>query len=252
MEKGKLTVIGLGPGDHANLTFGAQSALQEAEVVIGFRAYIELAREWIPASAELEPSEITHEQARAQRSIELARQGKSVALICSGDSGIYALAGLVLEILAAENWRPGDNPEVKIVPGVSAVNSCGALLGAPLMHDFCTISLSDLLTPWEVIRKRIEAAAEADFVICFYNPRSQKRVTQLSEAREILLKHRPASTPVGIVRQAYREGQFVQVITLGELAEWEKEVEMNTVVMVGNRSSFALDNLIITPRGYKV
>jgi precorrin-3B C17-methyltransferase len=250
--KGKILLVGLGPGDHANLTYAAQAALSEASVIVGYRAYLELAASWLPVEARLEPSEITHELERAQRSIELAQQGQQVALVCSGDSGVYALAGLVLEILAAQGWRPGSNPEVKVLPGVSAVNSCAALLGAPLMHDFCTISLSDLLTPWSVIRARVEAAAQADFVICFYNPRSQKRLTQLSEAREILLQQRPPTAPVGLVRQAYREGQWTQVITLGELAQWEAEVEMNTVVIVGNRSSFALDGLIITPRGYKI
>ncbi len=252
MSEGQLLVVGLGPGDRANLTYGAQAALAESEIVLGFRAYLELARDWIPATAEQEPSEITHEVQRATRSIELARQGRRVALVCSGDSGVYALAGLVYEILTGQGWRPGHSPAVRVVPGVSAVNSCAAILGAPLMHDFCTISLSDLLTPWPVIRARIEAAAQADFVICFYNPRSARRQTQLSEARRILLQHRPASTPVGLVRQAYREGQFSQVTTLGELSEWEASVEMNTVVMVGNRSSFALDGLIITPRGYPV
>lgn len=249
---GKLMLVGLGPGDHANLTFGAQAALNQAQIVLGYRAYLDLAKEWLPGNVEIEASEITQEVARAERSVTLARQGKQVALICSGDSGIYGMAGLVFEMLAAQGWRPGSKagPQVEVVPGISAVNSGAALLGAPLMHDFCTISLSDLLTPWPVIRTRIEAAAIADFVICFYNPRSLKRTTQLGEARQILLQHREPTTPVGLVRQAFREGQFVQVISLGDLANWEHAVEMNTVVIVGNKSSFALDNLIITPRGY--
>lgn len=250
--EGKLTLVGIGPGDHANLTFGAHAALEESEVLVGYRAYLDLVRGWLNTAALFEASEITHEIERAQRSIELARQGYKVALVCSGDSGIYALAGLVFELLAAEGWRPGANPAVRVVPGVSAVNSCAALLGAPLMHDFCTISLSDLLTPWPVIRERVEAAARADFVICFYNPRSQKRTTQLGEACQILLQSRPTTTPVGLVRQAYRENQYSAVTTLGEWEQWENDVEMNTVVLVGNRSSFALDGLIVTPRGYAV
>lgn len=206
-----------------------------------------------------------HEVERCQKAIDIAMQGKRVAVVSSGDSGIYGMAGLVLELLKGqgargrgkgqEKYTPSPQPPapiVTIIPGVPAFCSAASLLGAPLMHDFASISLSDLLTPYDVILKRVKAAAEADFVIALYNPKSKKRIKQIEDVREILLKYRDSSTPVGIVKSASRENEEIKITTLNGLSDYYDFIDMQTIVIVGNRSSYIYNNKIITPRGYKV
>ncbi len=215
-----------------------------------------------------------HEVERCQKAIDIAMQGRKVAVISSGDSGIYGMAGLVLELMSkkqrneegvkrrrgeAENQLPHSpippfpySFEIVVIPGIPAFCSAASLLGAPLMHDFASISLSDLLTPYDVILKRVKAAAEADFVIILYNPKSKKRVKQIEDVREILLKYRDSSTPVGIVKGASRENEEIKITTLGDLPEYYDFIDMQTIVIIGNSSSYIIDNWIVTPRGYKV
>ena len=185
---------------------------------------------------------------RARAAVEQARQGRTVAVVSTGDPGIYGMAGLVLEILERED--PEGRIPVEIVPGVSAAQAAASLLGAPLMTDFAVLSLSDLLVPWDTIRRRLEAVAAADLVVALYNPRSRRRVRQLVEACEILLAHRPAHTPAGIVRHALRAGQSVRLTTLAEVPQ--ADVDMMSVVIVGNRSTRRAGRWIVTPRGYHV
>ena len=184
---------------------------------------------------------------RCAKAVEVAQQGRSVAVICSGDPGIYAMAGLVFEIIRKTEYD-GKLPEVEIVPGIPALSSCAARLGAPLMHDFASISLSDLLTPWELITKRLEAAASADFVIAIYNPKSKGRPENINRAQEIILKHRPENTPVGIVKAATRENEKVTVTDLAHMLECE--IDMQSTVIIGNSQTFVWKDRMVTPRGY--
>lgn len=245
---GKITVIGLGPGNLENITGQASGAIQNSDTIIGYDAYIDLVSSLI-SNQEVIRAGATQEVARAQKAVQFAREGKAVAVISSGDAGVYGMAGLIFEVLIELGWHPGDEPKIEILPGISAINSCGARLGAPIMHDACTISLSDHLTPWEVIEKRVEAAAQADFVIAFYNPKSRSRTRQIEEAQKILLKYRSPDTPVGLVKNAYRESEEVICTTLSDMLN--HEIGMLTTVIVGNASTFLYDGLMITPRGYQ-
>ncbi len=182
---------------------------------------------------------------RCRKSLEIAGQGKNVALVCGGDPGIYAMAGLVYE-LAKESFYPC---RIEIIAGLAAINSCAARLGAPLMHDFAAVSLSDLLTPWEVIEKRLKATAEADFVTAIYNPKSKKRTEQIVRAREIFLSCRDPQTPVGIVTAATRENEKIIITTLERMLE--NEITMQSTLIIGNSQTFTWNDLMITPRGYK-
>jgi precorrin-3B C17-methyltransferase len=189
--------------------------------------------------------------------VELAQQGKTVSVISGGDPGIYAMAGLVFEILSLQagkpaSWQAKRNApaiHVEVIPGISALNACAARLGAPLMHDFASISLSDRLTPWDLIEKRLDAAARADFVIVLYNPKSKGRATHIDRAREIILKHRSSDTPVGIVKGAMREDERIVISDLGKMLD--AEIDMQTTVIIGNAKTFLWNNLMITPRGYE-
>ncbi len=181
---------------------------------------------------------------RCRQALALAAEGQEIALVCGGDPGIYAMAGLVLELAADQESAAA----IEVIPGLAALNSCAARLGAPLMHDFASISLSDLLTPWPLIEKRISAAAGADFVICLYNPKSKKRTTHIDRARELILEHRAATTPVGIVTAATREHETIAITTLGQLPE--AEITMQSTVIVGNSKTFQWREFMITPRGY--
>jgi len=183
---------------------------------------------------------------RVHRAVSLAQEGKRVALISGGDPGIYGMAGLVYEVLRDRNATV----VVEVVPGVSALNAAAALLGAPLMHDFAAISLSDLLTPLEDILQRVEVAARADFVLCLYNPKSHERTRPLLEAAKILARYRAPETPVGVVRLAYREGQQVSMISLAELCAGQAEIDMSTIIIVGNSRTFVYEGKMVTPRGY--
>lgn len=245
---GLLQLVGTGPGALDQMTLAAQSAIRAAEAVVGYELYVDLVRPLIAAGTAVHASPIGAEVERARLAIELAAAGRRVALISSGDIGIYGMAGPVFELLAARGWQPGSAPAVELLPGVSAVQGAAALLGAPLMHDFCTISLSDLLTPWAVIQRRVRAAAEGDFIVAFYNPRSRQRQGQLGWALALLRAHRPPTTPVALVRDAYRDGQAVTVATLDRFDP--AAVEMRSLVLVGNSQSRLLGRAFFTPRGY--
>jgi adenosylcobyric acid synthase len=247
---GKLWVVGLGPGDVLHLTPAARQAIEQADVIAGYKTYLELIPELI-AEKELLSSGMRQEVERCRLALERAAAGDRVALICSGDAGVYGMAGLILE-LAEEMGKHAGSPlrcDIEMIPGVSAVQAAAARLGAPLMHDFSVISLSDLLTPWPLIRQRLNAAAGADFVIALYNPKSRGRTTQIGAAREILLRYRGPATPVGIVRNACREGEEVTVTTLAEMLNCE--IDMFSLVMIGNSSTFVdASGRMVTPRGY--
>lgn len=245
---GLLSLIGIGPGDLQQMTVAAQAALRAAETVIGYEVYIELVRPILRPDQEIVVSPIGSELERAQQAVDVAVAGRHVALISSGDIGIYAMTSPVFEILRRRGWV-GQEPEVEVFPGISAVQAAAARLGAPLGHDFCTISLSDLLTPWPVIERRLQAAAWGDFVVAFYNPRSQKRDWQLARAIEILLAYRPATTPVAVAHQITRPEEEIVLTTLGQLEP--AQVDMFTLVLVGNSQSYVLANHLVTPRGYE-
>lgn len=244
---GSILLVGTGPGQLNQITPAAQTAISAADVVIGYSLYIDLISPLLQPQQIVEALPITQEQKRAQRAITLAQWGLTVAVVSSGDIGIYGMAGLVLEELQAQGWD-GKTPNVQVFPGITALQAASARVGAPLMHDFCAISLSDLLTPWEVIEKRLVAAAMADFVTALYNPRSQTRIQQLNIAISIFLKYRNPHTPVAIVRSAYREDEEITLTTLDKLLE--TPVDMLTTVLIGNQSTRTHANWMITPRGY--
>lgn len=245
---GKLLVIGFGPGSFEHITERAREALQESDVIIGYKTYVDLIAGLLTGQ-QIVSTGMTEEVSRAQEAVKLAEQGKKVAVISSGDSGVYGMAGLVYEVLIEKGWKRETGVEVEVVPGISAINSCASLLGAPVMHDACTISLSDHLTPWSIIEKRIEAAAAADFVVALYNPKSGRRTRQIVEAQRILLQHRSPQTPVGLVKSAYRDRQEVTITNLQDMLE--HDIGMLTTVVIGNSSTFLYEDLMITPRGYQ-
>lgn len=241
-----LSVVGLGPGDESLLTGQAREVLESAEVVVGYTGYIDLVPSGLLDGAEVLSTGMTGEIERCKMAVEKALEGRRVAVVCSGDPGIYAMAGLVFEIV--EKREDAASLKVEVVPGVPAFCAASALLGAPLMHDFASVSLSDLLTPWEVIEKRLNAAAEADFVIALYNPKSKKRTNHLGRAIEIIGRHRKGITPVGIVNRAYRQGQKVSVCRLSDIDE--SLVDMQTVLVIGNSTTRETGKGLLTPRGY--
>ena len=240
-------MVGLGPGDISQLTHQARVALAESEVIVGYRTYVDLIRKIIDGK-EVLVSGMRQEVARAKAAAELAASGRVVSVVCSGDPGVYGMAGLIFEVIRESGWQRENGIAVEVVPGIPALSAVASLLGAPLMHDFAAISLSDLLTPWQVIARRLELAALADFVIVLYNPTSTRRVARFRESHQILSRHRGAETPVGIVRSAYREGQRVVLTDLRHLLE--HEVDMLTTVVVGNSTTFSFEGLMVTPRGY--
>ncbi|MGB3789145.1 MAG: precorrin-3B C(17)-methyltransferase [Phormidesmis sp.] len=244
---GKLHLVGTGPGSLSQITPAAKAAITSADVVIGYALYVDLIRSLLRSSQIVEALPITQEKQRAERAIDLANWGLTVAVISSGDCGIYGMAGLVLEQLQATDWN-GKTPKVQIFPGVSALQSAASRVGAPLMHDFCAISLSDLLTPWPVIQKRLRAAAEADFIVALYNPKSKTRTQQIVFARECFLQQRAPETPVALARSLYRSDEHITLTTLGEM--FEHPIDMLTTVIIGNSSSRAYQGWFITPRGY--
>ncbi len=278
---GSLHVVGLGPGNPAMRTFQAAAAVRHAEVVVGYSGYIDSARDLLSNSQEVVAYPIGAEVDRVRHALELAAQGRRVALVCSGDPGIYALASLTFEVAEEisaistplesgpqksetreagpfeTGWRPGARPKrspkltpaVRVVPGVTAALSAAALLGAPLGHDHATISLSDLLTPWEHIERRVAAAAEGDFVVSFYNPRSERRSTQLPAALQILSRHRPPATPAAVVTDAGRPTQMIIRTVLGDLDP--RTVGMFSLVVVGSTTSRWIGDSMVTPRGYR-
>ncbi len=244
---GKIMLVGLGPGSHDHLTARARAAIAEADVVIGYVTYVRLVADLLEGKEVIRKS-MTEELDRAVEALARARQGCKVALISSGDAGVYGMAGPTYEVLFEAGWTPQSGIDVEIVPGASALNACAALVGAPLTHDFCAISLSDLLTPWPLIARRLAAAAAADFVIALYNPKSGRRAEQIVHAQRLLLRHRAADTPVAIVKSAWRPKQRVVLTTLDKMTE--AEIGMLTTVLVGNSHTFVRHGLMVTPRGY--
>ncbi len=241
MSNGKIYVVGIGPGKKENMTFRAYEAMENSDIIVGYKTYVDLVKEYYPGK-EMKSSTMTKEVDRCTEVLELARQGKTVSLISSGDAGVYGMAGIMLEIA-------DEDMEVEVIPGITATNAAAAIAGAPIMHDYATISLSDLLTDWELIKKRLELAAQGDFVVSIYNPKSRGRVTQIEEAREIMMKHKPKSTPVAIVRNAGREDERYILTTLEEMLN--HEIDMLTIVLIGNSNTFIKNGKIITPRGYE-
>ncbi len=244
-KRGRLFLIGLGPGDPEHMTFRAREAIDLSEVIVGYKTYIRLIKPFL-SGKEVISSAMTQEVQRVKKSINLAKQGKTVAIVCSGDAGIYGMAGLVGEVLRGQ---PGDEIDVEVIPGVPALVAAATLLGAPLMNDFATISLSDYLVPWADISKRLEMAAQGDFVVVLQNPKSKKRQRQLAEARQILLRYRSGTTPVGIASNAYRQKQQVIITDLEHMLE--HDIGMNTTIIIGNSNTFTLNDWMVTPRGYQ-
>lgn len=244
---GKLYVVGLGPGGADDMTLRARAAVEASDLIAGYTVYVDLLRDEYPQK-EILTTPMRKEVDRCRKALEAAATGRSVAMVCSGDPGVYGMAGLIYE-LAAELPAEFASVDIVIIPGVSASTGGAAVLGAPLMHDWCTISLSDLLTPWEKIEQRLRAAAQADFVISLYNPSSHKRPDYLKRACDILLAAgKDPSTVCGTVRNIGREGEEARVMTLAELRD--TQVDMFTCVFIGNSQTKEIDGHMVTPRGY--
>ena len=242
----ELYVVGLGPGDACCLTPQARESLARCACIAGYPLYLELVPPELLEGKEIIATGMRQETERCRQAIDKALSGKATAIVCSGDPGVYALAGLVLELLELENLL--DKVDFRVIPGIPAVCAAAALLGAPLTHDFACVSLSDLLTPWQTIRKRLDAALAADFVCVIYNPRSRGRTQQLPEALELARQYRAPDCPVGLVRRAFRPGQEVRLVTLAELdPEW---VDMLSILFIGNSESRRAGQFLLTPRGY--
>ena len=246
---GKLYIVGVGPGHHDHMTFRAKQVIEESDTIVGYETYVDLVADLIEGK-EVHRYAMTQEVERAHQAIDLAKAGKIVSLVSSGDPGIYGMAGLIYEILAETGWDRKDGLYVEVIPGISSLNSCAALVGSPLMTDFAVLSMSDLLVPWEIIVKRVEAAAQGDFVIVIYNPSSKKRIHQLQDTRKILLKYRSPTTPVAIIKGAYRESQEVVLTDLENLENHSDKLGMISTVIVGNSSTFRYNDMMINPRGY--
>ncbi|MBQ9044116.1 MAG: precorrin-3B C(17)-methyltransferase [Eggerthellaceae bacterium] len=239
---GKLLVVGLGPGGAEDMSGRARAGIESCDLIAGYTVYVDLLRDEFP-DKEIITTPMRKEVERCRAALEAAAAGHSVAMVCSGDPGVYGMAGLIYEL--ADEFPPVD---IEVIPGVSASNGGAAVLGAPLMHDYCVISLSDLLTPWETIERRLVAAAQADFVISLYNPSSHKRPDYLQRACDILLQHKGPDTVCGTVRNIGREGQEAHVMTLAELRD--TQVDMFTCVFIGNSQTVELNGKMVTPRGY--
>lgn len=235
---GKLRVIGIGPGSIENMTLRALKAIEKSEVIVGYSKYIDMIKELVEGK-EIYSTGMMGEEARCRQALDISRE-KEVAIISTGDSGIYGMAGLILEMKSDE--------DVEIIPGITASSSAGSVIGAPLMHDNCNISLSDLMTPYEDIKKRVKLAAEGDFIISLYNPKSKGRPHYLRECINIIRKFRTDETPVAVVKHALREGQMVSLSTIGQFND--EIVDMMSIVIIGNSNSFYGNKKFITPRGY--
>ena len=244
---GKIMLVGLGPGSHDYLTGRARAAIAEADTVIGYATYIKLVKELLDGKEVIKKA-MTEELDRAIEAYDRAKQGKKVALVSSGDAGVYGMAGPTFEVLFQAGWTPESDIEVEIIPGASALNTCASQVGAPLTHDFCAISLSDLLTPWPTIARRLDAVAYSDFVVALYNPKSGRRTRQIQEAQRIFLRHRDPQTPVAIVKSAFRPKQRIEFTTLEKMTDCD--IGMLTTVLIGNSNTFVKHGLMITPRGY--
>ncbi|MBM7870824.1 precorrin-3B C17-methyltransferase [Clostridium pascui] len=237
---GKLYVIGIGPGGLEHMTLKAKQAIEESNMIVGYTKYIEFIKPLLEGK-ELVSTGMKGEVERCKKALELAADN-TVAIISTGDAGIYGMAGLILELR--------ENEDVEIIPGVTASSSAASVVGSPLMHDNCNISLSDLMTPYELIKKRVKLAAEADFIISLYNPRSNGRPHYLREAIDIISEFREGTTPIAVVKNALRDGQEIHLFTLENFNE--EVVDMFSIVIIGNSQSYIKDGKFITPRGYNV
>ena len=244
---GKISIVGIGSGKIFEMTPKARALIESADVIVGYKTYTELISELLTDKKVL-ASGMRQEVQRAQLAIDEAQKNLNVAVISSGDAGIYGMAGLLLEMIL--NLPEDRQPEFEIAAGVSSLNLAAAILGAPLMHDFAVISLSDWLTDWDVIKKRVALAAEGDFVIALFNPKSKSRVTNIDEVQKILLNFRAESTPVGIVTNAGRLNERKIISTLANFTN--EEINMFTIVLIGNSNTFVKSNFMITPRGYSL
>ena len=239
----KVYAVGLGPGGKEMMTEKAISAIEKSDVICGYTVYVDLIKSMFP-DKETFTTPMKKEIDRCKWALETAQSGKTVAMVCSGDSGVYGMAGLLLQLLHSYK-----DVEVEVVPGITAAISGAAVLGAPVGHDFCVISLSDLLTPWDLIVKRLELAAEGDFITCLYNPRSKKRIEHLTTACNIMLKHRSEDTVCGWVKNIGREGEEYRICTLKELDN--EPIDMFTTVFIGSSQTKLVDGKMVTPRGYE-
>ncbi len=245
LRKGCLFLVGIGPGDPKHLTFAAREALEQSEVIIGYKTYTELIKPLL-GNKQVIATGMGDELSRVKSAISLVKQGKTAAIISGGDTGIYGMAGTVGEFL---HWQPAPDMDIKVIPGIPAIAACAALLGSPVSGDFVAISLSDYLVPWEEICRRLELAAQGDFVIVLYNPKSKHRRSQLIKAREIFLHYQLPSTPVGIITSAFRHGQSITLTNLEHMLE--SEINMNTTIFIGNSRTSITDGWMTTPRGYQ-
>ena len=248
-DMGKITIAGLGPGSKEDITPAVLEAIKKADAIVGYKYYFQFIEPYVKDGCECIDTGMKKERERAEQAFMLAEQGKTVVVISSGDAGLYGMAPLIYE-MSKERAASGSPTDIEIVslPGISAFQKAASLLGAPIGHDMCIISLSDLMTPWQVIERRIKAAATGDFVTAIYNPKSHGRYWQLYRLQELFLQERSADTPVGYVRQAGREEQEVKVTTLGQFDP--EEVDMFTVILIGNSQSYVTNGKMITPRGY--
>ena len=243
MNNGKIYVVGIGPGNMEDISIRAYNILKNVNVIAGYTTYVDLVKDEFP-DKEFLVSGMKREIERCKEVLELAKEGENIALISSGDAGIYGMAGIMLEVAM------GSGIEVEVVPGITSTVAGAALVGAPLMHDQAIISLSDLLTDWEIIKKRVECASQGDFIISFSNPKSKGRVKQIVEAREIMLKYKLPTTPVALLRHIGRKEENYTLTTLENFLDYE--IDMFTIVLVGNSNTFIKDGKMITPRGYEI
>lgn len=239
-----LYVVGLGPGKQEGMTLAADRALRESEIIIGYSKYVALVRPYFPEKTYLDTG-MTHETERCRKALETANESRTTALVCSGDSSVYGMAGLVYELSV-----DFPNVAIRVIPGVTAALSGGAILGAPLGHDFAVISLSDLLTPWETIEKRLHCAGEGDFCISLYNPGSHKRTDYLQKACDILLQYRSGDTVCGLAHDIGRDGEWCELTSLAKLRD--TAVDMFTTVFIGNDQTRVIAGKMVTPRGYRL
>ena len=239
----KLYVVGIGPGEYEQMTIKAANALKESDVIIGYTVYVDLVKEHFPGK-EFMTTPMKKEVDRCVMAFEEAKKGKTVSMICSGDAGVYGMSGLMYEVGVS-----CPEVELSVIPGVTAATGGGAVLGAPLIHDFCLISLSDLLTPWEKIEGRLLGASKADFVICLYNPSSKKRSDYLAKACDLMMQYKSEDTVCGIVGNIGRDGESFKVMTLKELRD--TSVDMFTTVFIGNSQTKVINGKMVTPRGYR-
>ena len=244
VDMGKIIIAGIGPGSKEDITPAVLEAVREADAIVGYKYYFQFIEPYIKSGCECIDTGMKKERQRAEQAFDLAEQGKTVVVISSGDAGIYGMTPLIYEMQAALH----SDLEIKTLPGISAFQKAASLLGAPIGHDMCIISLSDLMTPWEVIERRIKAAAVGDFVTAVYNPKSHGRYWQLYRLQELFLKYRAADTPIGYVRQAGRDDEEIKITTLGAFDP--EDVDMFTVMIIGNSQSYISDGKFITPRGY--